>query len=861
MQQVIAEFPLKVDKDPRTAAQRARLLGTLTGLSARQRTLFGRAVQEVATNSIRHAGEGRIEFRIELCDGSAFVLAAIHDSTPIVPEMQSALHAPGPDCGLRRARAAASRIDVEPTENGKVVQIRMAIPRDTVDVSETEIAEWAGILRTPRMQTALESTQRRNRALAEQLAVIQRQRQELETELQQTRSINETLTLLSLVASKTDNAVVIMNEDGLVTWVNDAFIRMTGYALPDVAGKRPDTMLAGPETSRDVLREYDQAFRLGHGVNEEWMQYRADGTTSWVTFNLTPIHDDEGCVTRWIGIGTDITKRRESQNALEAARDAAETASRLKGEFLANMSHEIRTPMNAIIGMTDLTLCTELNDDQREYMSTVKQSAESLLDLLNDILDLSRIESGRLEIEESPFEVRSTFRDALKPLGIVATQKGLDLNWEFPDDLPDWLVGDAIRLRQVLVNLVGNAIKFTNEGRVEVAVEKQWESNGQVGLQVTVSDTGIGIAPNKLDRIFDSFTQADPSITRQFGGTGLGLSISSELLRLMQGRVDVESEVGRGSRFRFSLEFRVARESDVPDAGIEAIGFDASTPTRSSREQAGLNILVADDHPANQKLIAKILEKSGHTPGFVANGHQVLSALNSMSYDVILMDVQMPELDGYQTTAAIRERERESQTHVPIIAVTAHAMQGDREKCLAAGMDAYLSKPVRARELMTLIDSLGDNQVNVSVTAATSTGYVSVDENPERDPTPTNSPGVSRSDIAVRPEFSRALERLDHDEELLIEQMQFFLKDGPGLLQLIESAFLDKDGPGLQLAAHRLKSLCATFDDEQTADTCRQLEMIGVEAGFESVTDEIAEQLQAGVNDLLERIRRYCGND
>lgn len=872
----IAEFPVANDHDVKAAVQRARLLGTLLELPDRQRTAFGKIIRELSQNAVRHATSGRIEFRIENTESGAVVEAAVFDNGGRQLEIESILReTTGPDCGLRRSLSLADRLLVEANGDGKVVRAAIAITPQAAAVDETDLAEWAGILRKPGTQNALASTRRRTRELAQRLATLQSQRAQLETDLEQSKSLNETLTLLSLVASKTDNAVIIMDDSGLVTWANDAFIRMTGFSTQDAVGARPDRLLTGPQTSRESIKELVQAFELGHGVAEEFLQYRRDGSTSWISLSLTPVHDSDGAVARWIGIGADIAKRKEAEHALKTARDAAETASQLKGEFLANISHEIRTPMNAIIGMTELSLCTNLDEDQRDYLTTVKQSAESLLELLNDVLDLSKIESGRLEIEERPFHLTSVVRDTIKPLAFVAKQKGLQLNVSVSPDVPLYIVGDSLRLRQILINLVGNAIKFTTEGRVEVSVQTQWQADGEVGLQFSVADTGLGIGADKLDRIFEAFNQADSSVTRQFGGTGLGLAITSELLRLMNGRVWVQSEFGKGSRFHFTIKSRLANTAEQSLLESELTAAKAFN-RKNIFEVTGppLNVLVADDHAANRQLIARILEKRGHSINFAQNGHEVLAMFDSGDCDVILMDVQMPEMGGFEATAAIRERERETQSHVPIIAVTAHAMQSDREACLAAGMDAYLSKPISALDLITLVDSLSNNETNVSVTAATASGFVATTDerasavtsgsevnnnNDHKNDVLPISKGRAMSTESIRA-FTGALQRLDNDEELLFEQMQFFLNDGPKLLQMVETAIDNNDGLELQIAAHRLKNLCATFDDYDTAAVCSQIEAAAAAAVSDwKVITIHAPKLQSGVIELIAAVKLYCG--
>lgn len=865
MQTLIANFPLANASDVKAAIQRAKLLGNLVDLSTARRNAFGRAVEEIGRNSVQHCGGGHVSYQIDSAATPPKIDVVVADKLIGSEAIQAILGNPeGPDCGLRRASKAVDQLVLEQVdENTKQIRIAMAISEQTAEVDESDIADWAGVLRTCRVQNVVAATQRRSRKLAKQLAGIQRQRQDLSAELEQSRSMNETLTLLSLVASKTDNAVVIMDAGGVITWINDAFIRMTGYAIQDASGARPDKLLCGPNTSRESIRELEQAFQHGHGINAEFLQYHRQGTTKWISLSLTPIHNESGNVTRWIGIGADINKRKEAERELQNARAAAENASQLKGQFLANISHEIRTPMNAIIGMTDLTLSTQLGIDQREYLTTVKQSAESLLELLNDVLDLSKIEAGRLQISESVFDLRDSIDSTLRALTFVAEQKGLTLNVDVGDDVPSAVVSDSLRLRQILINLVGNAIKFTADGHVKVTVQKQWQADQEVRLEFIVADTGMGIAASKLDRIFEAFGQADSSVTREFGGTGLGLTITSHLLHLMNGRIWVQSEVGKGSRFHFTLPCRRPTSAETQEFNRHLDSSAAATLLNPlAQGQSGLKILVADDHPANRKLLEKILQKRGHTICLAKNGIEVLNRMANDNFSMILMDVQMPEMDGYQATVAIRERERDTHSHIPIIAVTAHAMQGQREKCLAAGMDAYMSKPVKTLELLTLIDSLRDNEVNVSATSATSTGYVAF-QGSAQDPdlrVATESSGTADAQGAASTiGFANALERLDNDEELLREQMQFFLKDGPKLVTMIKTAIVGNNGPDARIAAHRLKNLCATFDDNETAALCGRLEADSA-AGNISSASELSLKISQQVERLLTTIRRYCGD-
>ncbi|HEY5676638.1 MAG TPA: ATP-binding protein, partial [Myxococcales bacterium] len=394
----------------------------------------------------------------------------------------------------------------------------------------------------------------------------------------------------------------------------------------------------------------------------------------------------------------ELAARHRAAEELRVAKEAAEAGTKAKSEFLANMSHEIRTPLNGIIGMTELALGDDLSRAQQQRLRIVKSSAESLLALLNDVLDFSKIETRKLEIEQRPFALRELLRDAVAPFAARAAAKRLEFTLDVDDDVPATVAGDAVRLRQIVVNLVGNAIKFTDKGWVRVHVRQGAHVDGHAMLHVVVADSGIGIPPEKQSVVFEPFSQADASITRRYGGSGLGLAICSTLVRMMGGRIWVESTPGAGSTFSFTVSLDTAAAQTVADVA----------PADAVRHGRPVSVLLVEDNVVNQQVAAGLLMRRGHTVTTVDSGADAVAACAAHRFDVVLMDVQMPGMDGFEATAAIRANESVHGGHVRIIAMTAHAMTGDRERCLAAGMDAYVPKPVDPRALFASVEASAD---------------------------------------------------------------------------------------------------------------------------------------------------------
>ncbi|HEV8071401.1 MAG TPA: PAS domain-containing protein [Planctomycetaceae bacterium] len=543
-----------------------------------------------------------------------------------------------------------------------------------------------------------------------------------------------------------------------------------------------------PDDRDRVLSEIQA--QLSGPANDYHVAYRArhrDGSDRWMLARGTITRDESGKAIRVTGSRVDVSDLKQIEHELRQAKEAAEAANHAKDEFLANVSHEIRTPMNAIFGMTDLALDTSLTNDQRQILKTVKSAADNLLGLINDLLDFSKIEAGKLELDISEFSLLAALCDTLRVFKARSKEKGLDFSYDVGPDVPDSLLGDSGRLRQVLLNLVGNAVKFTDAGAVTVRVEvADVAQEGNIVLRFTVTDTGIGIPPDKQQRIFRAFEQEDTSTTRKYGGTGLGLTIAARLVDLMGGVISVESQPGRGSRFAFTARFELAPEADKTLA-LPQQQADAPLPEQPPRQAEPLRVLVAEDNDFNAQLIEQLLIRRGHHVSLAPDGQSALALLCDSQFDLLILDIHMPELDGFEVTGAIRRREQSVGGHLPIIALTARSRSEDRDKCLAAGMDEFLTKPFRADDLWIVIDRVIGHSRPVN---------------------PSNGePSQSQAAFDCR----TILAACGGDESLLRKMCQSFEERIPAHLAALEEALGGQDAPRVRETAHKLCGMIATF--------------------------------------------------
>ena len=769
------------------------------------------------------------------------------------------------------------------------------------------------------------------------------------------KTAEEGLRLTQRAIEAATNGIVIADAqqpDMPIIYVNPAFERISGYSRDEVIG-RNCRFLQGNDRDQPALEELRAALRAERPCQVTLRNYRKDGTLFWNELDIAPVHDEQGRLTHFVGIQNDITERKMAEEELahknrelDQALEAASAATRAKSEFLANMSHEIRTPLNAIIGMTGLLLDTALSKEQREYAETVRISGDVLLSVINDILDFSKIEAGKMEMEQQPFDLVDCVKASLDLLAPNAAEKGIEMIYTIDEGTPAILIGDVTRLRQVLVNLLSNAVKFTSGGEVVVSVSSRLIGDPQAApaereVHFSVRDTGIGIPRERIGRLFQPFSQVDASTTRRYGGTGLGLVISKRLVEMMGGSIWVESDVGKGSVFHFTIRVKAppqqqrispgaaqaemagkrvlivddntsnrtiltrqiqswgmqtqdaasgpaalayirageqfdvavldiqmpemdgltladeihkllpglplimlssigARDSDDPRPWITAYltkpirpvelygimvnvlrGQPVAIQKRTSEmsldsqmaQRHPLHILLAEDNIVNQKVTARILERLGYRADIVANGYEVIEALERQRYDVVLMDVQMPEMDGLEAARRICRRWPKEE-RPRLIAMTAYALEGDREWCLAAGMEDYITKPVRIEELVDALER--SRQVPPAPTEA---------ETVAQDSAPVLDQSAIDGLVAVM------------DREVT-EVLDVFLDNAARLMGEIEQSAQQGSAEGLKSAAHTLKSSSAMFGATRLSNVCKELELMGRTGSVEGAQEK-----------------------
>jgi PAS domain S-box-containing protein len=633
------------------------------------------------------------------------------------------------------------------------------------------------------------------------------------------------------VAQSLGDAIISTDSEGLIIFWNQAAESIFGHTAVEVLGQ-PLTVIMPNSFAARHREDLQQHQTTGKthvlGRNIELQGLHKSGRVFPIELSLSTWETNEGHF--YTGIVRDITLRNKIEEELREAKEAAEAASRAKSEFLANISHEIRTPLNGILGMTDLALDLDLSEKARRNLNVAKTSGLSLLALLNDLLDLSKIEAGKLTLEKIPFDLRDSLDATLEPLRGSAQNKSLSLLFRVNSAVPRTIVGDPTRLGQIITNLVDNAIKFTHTGVVTVEVGLLEKFNDQTHLEFAISDTGIGIPAEKQEIIFEAFAQADGSTTRNYGGTGLGLCICAGLVKQMKGKIEVESALGRGSKFKFSGCFGLAdSESELP-----APPPRSATPGKDDQpvrlhHRSGLRILVAEDNPINREVATGLLENAGYALALANDGHEAVSLYRRERFDLVLMDVQMPSLDGLAATREIRDLEQKLGRSAPIIAMTAHAMAGDRERCLAAGMNAYVSKPLTKKALLAAIDSVFR----------------------------LSAPVREKIQVATHlPDQRELLNELDGDSALLERLGGLFAENTPKLMTAMNDAAERRDAKALEELAHNLLSSLGVFRAQVATRLTLKLEEAGREADFSKVP-ELLSQLHNEIDSIFAALAEH----
>jgi PAS domain S-box-containing protein len=626
---------------------------------------------------------------------------------------------------------------------------------------------------------------------------------------------NEVINKLSLVAQSTENGILIANTDGIVEWVNDGFTRITGYSSEEILGKTPSSVMLGSNTNMETINYAIKKQEAREPFYIEVLIAHKRGKAVWISVVNTPVKEENELKGKHIEIISDITEKKKTEFQLIRAKEIAEQSAKVKEQFLANMSHEIRTPMNSIIGFTDLLIHTKLNSDQQDSVNAIRQAGENLTVIINDILDFSKIEAGKLNIEQTPFSFSEVIKTIKSFFTLKAQQKNIKLILNIDHKIPEALIGDAVRLDQVLINLVSNALKFTSKGWVEVSAELKSIAEKRCIIQFKVEDTGIGIPKDKLDMVFQSFTQASSDTTRKYGGTGLGLTIVDQLVKLMGGTLHLKSNEGTGTLFSFTLEFEQGNKDDIIFSNKVNISAEENS-------LEGMKILLCEDNEMNQRLVEKIIRKQWNAELDIApNGKVGFELFKKNTYAIILMDVQMPEMDGFETTRRIRKYRDKGKAQVPIMAMTADALVEERKKCFEAGMNEYLSKPFKQGELLSKILLL--------------TG-----KNGEQN-------GERKTEVNVV--NTESLKELTGgDDSFMVEMIEIYLRNTPVMLKEMKSSFKKHDIDKLKRTAHKIKSsfgMMGMNESLQIADAIEQTDEKNIDqdllkSKFERLTELVS---------------------
>lgn len=664
-------------------------------------------------------------------------------------------------------------------------------------------------------------------------------RERKETEILLMQSFEEKKALLATIPAY----VFYKDKELRYIYGNDALLEMLGMSLNELIGKT-DFDLFPADLAESFTRIDQQVVEMDRSVvsRDEKVQY-GDGERMWMYTTKVPYHDEKGKAIGVVGTAIDITDRKKIESQLRKAKKSAEEANEAKTRFLANMSHEIRTPMNGIVGMADLMGKTDLDYQQREYMMILDESSNALLEIINDILDISKIEAGKVELEKTTFNLRKLLMEIVKAYEVQTKHKNLEMVYSIKSDVPEYVKGDSVRVKQVVRNLLSNAVKYTDDGNVMLDVNLEKVKSEQVSISLSVTDTGIGIEEDKLDMIFDSFTQSDVSTTRKYGGTGLGLSITKQLVQLMEGEIQVTSDVGEGSRFQCTIPFGRAEEREIEASSEEKVAV--SVPEQKVHRRP-IKVLVAEDNPINQIVISKLLNMYVEEFLVVNNGQVVLDVLEEQPFDCVLMDIQMPVMDGGEATRVIRQRERITNNYIPIIALTASALPEDREKYLGYGMDDFIVKPMKEKTLLSVLKKVEEKFYLAGI---------------EKREDLLKNTALKSSDRECEVVYDGKLIDYDkfwgyyqnYDGNILVEMIHIFSEEYETRLENIRRDVKAMDYKGLRFNAHTLKGVFANFHTPKLVGLAYALEKKAT-AEDPSMLEELLEEMTDNVDLFVEEL-------